>query len=104
MVSDDPVTGGLAVASGIQPRPQREATGLDGTGESLLIDWEVGSGDPADEARRLESVLADVLADAKAGVLLVSGSGTAWAYDARSGLRVWKRTRPIAEMLAGERG
>lgn len=100
--SNDPVSRGLAIASGSQLAGQGAFAGQ---GEAVLVDWVMASADALREAAALEEFAQRVLAGAgRPGhrLTLLDGSGNAWELDHKSQRRFWKRSRPLALTFRGE--
>jgi hypothetical protein len=100
--SNDPVSRGLAMASGSHLARQHQFTRQRGT---VLVDWVMASADAVREAGALERFVQSLLSAPMGpgeGLTLLDGSGNAWALERSSRWRFWKGNRPLATALRGE--
>lgn len=100
--SNDPVSRGLAIASGSRLARQDQFSGQQGR---VLVDWVMTSADALREAAALEQLVQRLLADSMRpgqGLTLLDGSGTAWELEKQSNWQFWKRSRPLSLALRGE--
>lgn len=93
VLSDDPVSRGLALRSGCRLAPHDGACAAEG---DVLIDWTLSSTDAPREATDLEHRAATLMDSPGRRVELVDGSGQAWSYDRAAARRFWKRLKPLA--------
>lgn len=100
--SNDPVSRGLAIASGSHLADQDRFTPQQGT---VLIDWVMASADALREASALEQIAQKVLAEAVRpghGLTLLDGNGNAWELDRGWQWRFWKKSAPLSMTFRGE--
>lgn len=100
--SNDPVSRGLAIASGSHLARQEQFSRRQGT---VLVDWVMASMDAVREAAALEQFVQSLLAEPMRpgqGLTLLDGSGKAWELKKQSQWRFWKRSRPLSIALRGE--
>lgn len=100
--SNDPVSRGLAIASGSQLAGQDRFTPQQGT---VLIDWVMASADAVREASALEKFVQEILAEASRSghdLTLLDGSGTTWELVRAWQWRLWKRSKPLSLAFGGE--
>lgn len=97
LVSDDPVSRGLALQAGV---PVREDVDFSTLSEPVLVDCLMHTGDAQQEACGLEGRVRQLLdspAAKKHGFRLVSGAGRRWDVSTFDRARFWKKRRPLSE-------
>lgn len=100
--SNDPVSRGLAIASGSLLADQDRFNTQQGT---VLVDWMMVSADAAREASALEKFVQEILAEvdrAGHGLTLADGSGNTWELDRTWRWRFWKKSKPLSLAFGGE--
>lgn len=100
--SNDPVSRGLAIASGSRLARQEQFSRQQGR---VLVDWVMASADAAREAAALEQFVQSLLAESMRpgqGLTLLDGSGKAWEMEKRSQWWFWKRSKPLSRVFPGE--
>lgn len=98
LVSDDPLSRGLALLSGI---PIADQDGIEVQDENVLIDWVMSSSDALREAAALEHLVGLLTRSKGKSLVLVGGNGKAWELDRRSQRKFWSRPRPLVHTFAG---
>ena len=101
--SDNPVTRGLAIINDYRLGTQTaaEETKFDQDGQSVLVDWTVGSRDAKQELNRLEFFVKRLLGEVRAGsieLVFYSGRSEGWRYGRSSGMRFWRYRQPLSKI------
>jgi hypothetical protein len=94
VVAEDPLTLGLAHATGTPIRGLEACAAIEGR---VLVDWSPGTAGAAAAAEALDALVAELLGSGE--VILVAGEGAAWACDRAALRRFWKRTGPLRKIL-----
>jgi hypothetical protein len=94
VVAEDPLTLGLAHATGTPIRGLEACAAIEGR---VLVDWSPGTAGAAAAAEALDALVAELLGSGD--VTLVAGEGAAWACDRAALRRFWKRTGPLRKIL-----
>jgi hypothetical protein len=103
VISDNPVSRGLATINDCRLKHQSEASEMsfERDGSSILVDWSFGPGDPFRQLKLLESLADRLLAElhSEAAELEVyCGRQNGWRFKRRTGRRFWLRIRSLAEI------
>ncbi len=101
--SDHPVTRGLAVINDCRLRKQLEIkqVNINHDGQSILVDWTVGSRDPKQELDSLEHFVQQLLGKVREGsieLVFYGGKSRGWRYGRRSGRRFWRFRQPLGKI------
>lgn len=103
VISDHPVSCGLAIASGRAPHRQADLARLELPADSsVLVDWVIHSNDVLDEARRLDETVQLLFDLGHRRIELVDGGGFSWTHGSRSAWRFWKRSMPLPLAIGQE--
>jgi len=103
VVSDDPVSRGLAVVENFPLHGQSDLAGLEPPANgAMLVDWVMPSNDVHTEATALEAAARHLLARTGRGIQLVDGNGNRWAFGPRFRWRFWKRIEPLRKAMDAE--
>jgi hypothetical protein len=99
--SDNPVSRGLATINDCRLKHQSElsAVDFDSDGQSVLVDWSSGSGDPYRELKLLDDLANRLLAGlhSQATELEVyCGKRNGWRFNQRSSRKFWRRISSLA--------
>jgi hypothetical protein len=102
--SDQPVARGLAIIHDCRLMPQADALEGDLAEDDfpMLIDWTVGAAEPDEEMLLIESLIGPLQARSDQGLLTIAlydGSAEGRVYDAHARRRVWRRRKPLSEVL-----
>jgi hypothetical protein len=103
--SDNAVTRGLAIINDCRLKPLEDCLNGDfsNDGQAVLIDWTAGTGDAEQESSVLEWLTRRLLHMAGRGRLaltLYDGGGEGRFYGGLARLRFWRRSAPLAQVLA----
>jgi hypothetical protein len=101
--SDNPVSRGLGTINDCRLKHQSEAGAVDFStdGQSVLVDWSSGSGDPYRELKLLENLASRLLEDVRGAAIKLEvycGKHNGWRFRKRSGRKFWRRIRSLAEV------
>jgi hypothetical protein len=109
VISDHPVSLGLAALADCAPRPESaaEVHAAVARGGTVLHDWRTSALGAAGELDRLERFVAGFDQDVARGrlaITLLDGGGSGWRLDRAALRRFWRRPRPLRERLSTEPG
>jgi hypothetical protein len=102
--SDNPVSRGLAIINDcrLKKRTAAESARFGQDGRSILIDWKAETDDAVLELKRIEWLVSPLLALVKrneAVLTLFDGSGRGRVLDHRLQRRIWRRRKPLFQVL-----
>ena len=101
--SDNPVSRGLATINDCRLKHQTELSAVDfgSDGQSILVDWGSGSGDPYRELKLLEDLANRLLAELYNPATefeVYCGKFNGWRFKKHSGRKFWRRIRSLSEI------
>ena len=100
VVSDHPVSRGLAALAGTAVQPEAECEAALALGGELAWDWQPGAATARAALERLErqvAALAGEVARGRLALTLVDGGGRGWRVDRAVLHRFWRRPRPLRD-------
>jgi hypothetical protein len=105
VISDHPVSRGLAALTHCAPLPETaaETRAAVARGGEVLHDWRTGALGATGELERLERFVAGFDQDVARGrlaITLLDGGGSGWRLDRAALRRFWRRPRPLRERLS----